>query len=54
MLVSAGADYAVYKIPIIPFIIMITLIVAIQLTITFLAGKSIKNESIIDRIRFND
>jgi putative ABC transport system permease protein len=54
LLVSAGADYAIYKFPITPFLIMIVLIISIQLAITFLVGKSIKNESIIDRIRFND
>lgn len=53
-LVSMGATYAVYKLPIVQLSIMSILIILIQLAITYLVQRKLRSGSIIDRIRFND
>lgn len=48
------ATYAVYKFPLISLISLIVILIAVEILITYLAQRSLKKDSIVDKIRYNE
>ncbi len=51
---NSGATYAVYKFPLIPAIILATVMLIVQLSLGKVINKMFKKESLIDRIRYSE
>lgn len=49
-----GADYAVYKYPLIPAILLVVVSVGVQVGITYFINNYFKKESLVDRVRYSE
>lgn len=51
---NSGADYAVYKYPLIPAILLVVVSVSVQIGITYFINNYFNKESLVDRVRYSE
>lgn len=54
LFVNSGADYAVYKYPLIQSLILAGVTIAAQLALTYMVSKDFKKQSLVERIRYSE